>query len=65
MLSPFSLTILAKNILQTKKELQVAAINKKEETFMNWKVFGTTVQVLSATNFLNSPEPYNFLQGKQ
>lgn len=31
---------------------------------MNWKVFGTTVQVLSATNFLNSPELYNFLQGK-
>lgn len=32
---------------------------------MNWKVFGATVQVLSATNFLNSPELYNFLQGKQ
>lgn len=31
---------------------------------MNWKEFGTTVQVLSTTNFLNSPELYNFLQGK-
>ena len=31
---------------------------------MNWKEFGTTVQVLSTTNFLNSPERYNFLQGK-
>lgn len=65
MLSPSSLPILAKNILTNQEELQVAAINKKEETFMNWKEFGTTVQVLSTTNFLNSLGSIISHRGKQ